>query len=192
MSRCSRRTTARRSRCRLSTNADIVKCWWNNIWTSLRTALSGDHCSCTANARRRSAINLTAAPLCTACTLRLGCLRRAVMCGWITQNKNTVNQNQSCSYTIQVYQSRHKCSSTSAGRGPFHGIELLDGSARATRCRSYWCRRRPGTNLDEVLEYLMILGLARFRLDPLAPEASADPLRLDEPTRRMAEVARAR
>ena len=45
--------------------------------------------------------------------------------------------------------------------------------------------------IDEFLEYLIVRGLARFRLDPVVPAPAAIPMQLDEPTRRMAEVARA-
>ncbi|BBY15074.1 methyltransferase regulatory domain-containing protein [Mycolicibacterium litorale] len=46
--------------------------------------------------------------------------------------------------------------------------------------------------IDELLEALIIRGLARFRLDPVSPEPARTPLTIDEPIRRMAELARGR
>jgi methyltransferase-like protein len=51
---------------------------------------------------------------------------------------------------------------------------------------------RPAAELSEVVDNLVQLlifqGQASFRLDPVLPERAAGPLRLDEPTRRMAEL----
>ncbi len=44
--------------------------------------------------------------------------------------------------------------------------------------------------VDDLLEYLIVHGLARYRLDPVLPEPTSTPPRLDEPARRLAELVR--
>jgi methyltransferase-like protein len=44
--------------------------------------------------------------------------------------------------------------------------------------------------IDELLEALIMRGMARYRLDPVLPEATGNPLQLDESARRIAEVVR--
>jgi methyltransferase-like protein/2-polyprenyl-3-methyl-5-hydroxy-6-metoxy-1,4-benzoquinol methylase len=44
--------------------------------------------------------------------------------------------------------------------------------------------------IDELLETLIIRGLANFRLEPMSAEEAGNPLRLDETTRRMADLVR--
>ena len=46
------------------------------------------------------------------------------------------------------------------------------------------------SKIDDLLEALIIRGLARYRLEPVLPESVRTPLRLHEPTRRMAELVR--
>lgn len=46
------------------------------------------------------------------------------------------------------------------------------------------------TKIDELLELLIVRGLGRFRLDPVLLELASTPTRVDEPARRMAELAR--
>jgi methyltransferase-like protein len=46
------------------------------------------------------------------------------------------------------------------------------------------------SKIDDLLEALIIRGLVRYRLEPVRPESVCTPLRLHEPTRRMAEVVR--
>jgi methyltransferase-like protein len=46
------------------------------------------------------------------------------------------------------------------------------------------------SKIDDLLEALIIRGLVRYRLEPVLPESVCTPLRLHEPTRRMAEVVR--
>jgi methyltransferase-like protein len=45
--------------------------------------------------------------------------------------------------------------------------------------------------IDELLEALIMRGMARYRLEPVLPEATGNQLQLEEPVRRMAEVVRA-
>ncbi len=44
--------------------------------------------------------------------------------------------------------------------------------------------------IDDLLEYLIVQGQVRFRLDPVVPEPTTTPPRLDEPARRLAELVR--
>lgn len=44
--------------------------------------------------------------------------------------------------------------------------------------------------IDDLLEYLIVRGQVRFRLDPVVPEPTPTPPRLDEPARRLAELVR--
>jgi SAM-dependent methyltransferase len=44
--------------------------------------------------------------------------------------------------------------------------------------------------VDDLLEYLIVNGMARFRLDPVVPAPTTTPPRLDEPARRLAELVR--
>jgi methyltransferase-like protein/SAM-dependent methyltransferase len=44
--------------------------------------------------------------------------------------------------------------------------------------------------VDDLLEYLIVNGMARFRLDPVVPAPTTIPPRLDEPARRLAELVR--
>lgn len=46
------------------------------------------------------------------------------------------------------------------------------------------------SKIDDLLEALIVRGLARYRLEPVLPEPMRTPLRLHEPTRRMAELVR--
>ena len=46
------------------------------------------------------------------------------------------------------------------------------------------------SRIDDLLEALIIRGLARYRLEPVLPEPARTPLRLPESTRRMAELVR--
>jgi methyltransferase-like protein/ubiquinone/menaquinone biosynthesis C-methylase UbiE len=46
------------------------------------------------------------------------------------------------------------------------------------------------TAIDDLLEYLIVRGQARYRLDPVVPEPTSTPPRLDEPARRLAEIVR--
>ncbi len=46
------------------------------------------------------------------------------------------------------------------------------------------------SKVDDLLEALIIRGMARYRLDPIFPEPMRTPLRLPESTRRMAELVR--
>ncbi len=68
--------------------------------------------------------------------------------------------------------------------------ELVD----AVRARMTAARVAAATNqevaIDDLLEYLIVTGQIRFRLDPVVPEPSTTPPRLDEPARRLAELVR--
>ena len=44
--------------------------------------------------------------------------------------------------------------------------------------------------IDDLLEYLIVRGQARFRLDPVVPDPTSRPPKLDEPTRRLAGLVR--
>jgi methyltransferase-like protein len=68
-------------------------------------------------------------------------------------------------------------------------LELLDDMRAQLRSAHVEASVDLETNVDALLEYLIVRGLARFRLDPLIPVPPSTPLRLDQPTRRMAEVA---
>ncbi len=46
------------------------------------------------------------------------------------------------------------------------------------------------TAIDDLLEYLIVRGQVRIRLDPVVPEPTSTPPRLDEPARRLAELVR--
>jgi methyltransferase-like protein len=46
------------------------------------------------------------------------------------------------------------------------------------------------TAIDDLLEYLIVKGQVRYRLDPVVPEPTRIPPRLDEPARRLAEIVR--
>jgi methyltransferase-like protein len=46
------------------------------------------------------------------------------------------------------------------------------------------------TAIDDLLEYLIVRGQVRYRLDPVVPEPTSTPPRLDEPARRLAEIVR--
>jgi hypothetical protein len=48
-----------------------------------------------------------------------------------------------------------------------------------------------GSRIDDLLDFLIVAGRVRYRLDPVGPEASVSPLLLDPRLRRMAEMARA-
>lgn len=46
------------------------------------------------------------------------------------------------------------------------------------------------TAIDDLLEYLIVRGQVRIRLDPVVPEPTPTPPKLDEPARRLAELVR--
>jgi PKMT, C-terminal winged helix domain len=68
-------------------------------------------------------------------------------------------------------------------------LELLDEVHARLRAAGIEAAADVDGEIDAFLEHLIVRGLARFRLDPVVPEPPSTPLRLDEPTRRMAEVA---
>ena len=69
--------------------------------------------------------------------------------------------------------------------------ELLDQVQAQLRAAHIEAAADLEANVDAILEYLIVRALVRFRLDPVSPGPAQAPLKLDEPTRRMAEVARA-
>jgi hypothetical protein len=46
------------------------------------------------------------------------------------------------------------------------------------------------TRIDDLVEVLVMQGLARYRLDPVFPQSVCAPVRLNEAARRMAELTR--
>ena len=46
-------------------------------------------------------------------------------------------------------------------------------------------------SIDDLLDFLIVRGQARYRLDPVVVEPGSTPLRLDEPIRQMAQLTRA-
>jgi hypothetical protein len=68
--------------------------------------------------------------------------------------------------------------------------ELLD----AVRARLSATGVAPAANqdaaVDDLLEHLIVHGLARYRLEPVVPEPTQTPPRLDEPARKLAELVR--
>lgn len=51
-------------------------------------------------------------------------------------------------------------------------------------------RVRTRAGMIDLLEHLIVRGQARFRLDPVVPEPTSTPPKLDEPARRLAELVR--
>jgi hypothetical protein len=67
--------------------------------------------------------------------------------------------------------------------------ELLDDVRAQLRAAHVDASADLEANIDALLEYLVVHGLTRFRLDPVSPKPPSTPLQLDEPTRRLAQVA---
>jgi hypothetical protein len=68
--------------------------------------------------------------------------------------------------------------------------ELLDAASARLSAAGVEAAVDQSARIDELLEVLFMRGLARYRLDPVLPGRAGALLRLDEPVRRAAELAR--
>jgi SAM-dependent methyltransferase len=69
--------------------------------------------------------------------------------------------------------------------------ELLDTASTRLAAAGIDVSVDHAAKIDELLEALIMRGMARYRLDPVSPpEPATPPLRLEEPVRRMAELVR--
>jgi methyltransferase-like protein/protein-L-isoaspartate O-methyltransferase len=68
--------------------------------------------------------------------------------------------------------------------------ELVDAVRARLVSAAFNPSDRLADHIDGLLEVLILQGQARFRLDPVLPEPTQAPLRLDEAARRMAELTR--
>jgi methyltransferase-like protein/2-polyprenyl-3-methyl-5-hydroxy-6-metoxy-1,4-benzoquinol methylase len=68
--------------------------------------------------------------------------------------------------------------------------EVVDGVRSRMEMAGLTPSAELSRNVDNLIQVLVFQGQARIRLDPLLPEPTSTPLRLFEPIRRMAEIAR--
>jgi len=66
--------------------------------------------------------------------------------------------------------------------------ELLDAVRERLQTAGIAAAEDQTAKVDELLEVIVMRGMARYRLDPVLPELAHTPIRLDEPTRRMAAL----
>ena len=68
--------------------------------------------------------------------------------------------------------------------------ELLSGVRARLAAGGVLPTANQDQRIDELLEALIMRGMARFRLEPVMPAPTGTPLKLEEPIRRMAELVR--
>ena len=68
--------------------------------------------------------------------------------------------------------------------------ELLDAAQARLGAAGVECAANQQDNIDDMLDLLIVRGQVRYRLDPVLPDRSSTPQRVEEPARRMADLSR--